>query len=156
MGTFTGRYSPCDDVFTEDVDLVYIPNIRANGNQSYIRNLAEDFGEEGTVVFLSTSCRDFIVKSVCLDLYLPCGRNGIYHVPRVVCPEVCRYLSETLCPADYQRIEFLTEQLDPDFVNNIGFEIANCSSNQAFIDEFLDLNQDCCTNAGVIVPSFIG
>ena len=154
MGTFTGRSSPCDEYFTEGVDLVYIPNSRANGNQSYIRDLVEDLGEGGAIEFLSQSCQVPIVRSICLDIYLPCGRNGIYHAPRVVCPEVCRYLSETLCPTDYQRIELLIDQLDPDFKDDLGFDVTDCSSNQAFINEFLDLEADCCSDAGVIIPSF--
>lgn len=150
MGTVTGKFSPCDQYFIEGVDFVYIPKGRANGSQLAVRNNIEDLVDEGGIDFLSPTCRGPIIRLLCFHVYLLCGSNGTYHVPRFVCSDLCSYLSET-CPTDYQRIQFLLLQIQPKFVAELGLDVTNCSNNRVFI-KFLDLEDDCCTDAGVSIP----
>ena len=42
VGTSTNRISPCDGYFTPDIDYVYIPNTRLDGNQHALRSVVED------------------------------------------------------------------------------------------------------------------
>ena len=150
IGTSNGNVSPCDDYFTAGVDYVYIPHSRRSGNQKKLRDAVEEL----TVLnLLPARCKEPFSRGLCYHLYLPCGTNGTYHVPRYICPDVCRYVSETLCPAEWEQAKFVVaNQVHPVFRNDPGLQIPNCSDTDSLIN-FLNLSENCCSNAGIIVPS---
>ena len=147
IGTRTNRASICDDYFTIGVTHVYIPYSRLNGNQDLLRILAEDITPAAS--FISEACRDVSIRLLCTHFYLPCGFNGTYHVPRFICPDVCTYISETLCPTEWnlanQHLETSTHM---EFRDDETLRLPNCSNPHKLID-YLDLSSDCCTNLDV-------
>lgn len=151
IGTIVDRLSPCDDYFTVDMDLVYIPDSRLGGDQVRLRNAVEELG--AVLGFLPERCKEPITRGICTHLYLPCGTNESYHLPRFLCPDVCRYLTETLCPEEYELARsLLATQVQPEFRDDPGLQVPNCSDTQVLI-ESLNLTENCCTDAGVTLPS---
>ena len=150
IGTNDDEVSPCDDYFTVGVDYVYIPHSRLNGDQVELRGAIEEV--DAALRFLPPMCKEPFSRALCYHLYLPCGTNSTYHVPRFGCPDVCRYISETLCPAEWRQAQFvLANQVLPEYRNDPGLQVPNCSNTDSLI-HFLNLNEDCCTNAGIFLP----
>ena len=116
-----------------------------------MRDIAEDFGL--AIALIPTQCKDIANKLVCYHLYLPCGNNSIYHLPRFVCPDVCSYLSETLCPEVWMQSELvLNNEIFPEYRDDPGLILPNCSDTDELV-RFLNMTDDCCTNAGVVLPN---
>ena len=151
IGTMTNRVSICDDYFTSiGVTHVYIPYSRLNGSQYLLRSLAEDITP--TISFISEACREVSKRLLCNHFYLPCGFNGMYHVPRFICPDVCTYISETLCPIVWNLAnQHLATSTYIKFRNDETLQLPNCSNPQKLIN-YLDLSKDCCTDLDVDLP----
>ena len=150
IGSSDDRVSPCDDYFTVGVDYVYIPYSRLNGEQDSLREAVEEF--LAALSLLPPMCLEPFSKALCFHFYLPCGINGTYHVPRYLCPDVCKYISETLCPAEWEQAQSeITRQIQDNFKDDLGLLVPNCSDTDNLIN-FLNLNEDCCTNAGIFIP----
>uniref|UniRef100_A0A1X7SSR2 FZ domain-containing protein n=1 Tax=Amphimedon queenslandica TaxID=400682 RepID=A0A1X7SSR2_AMPQE len=92
----TGIKGYCDDFYDAGVTYVYIPKRRLGGSQTLLRQ----FLEEANAFLNQTSshCSEIAKNVLCTHYYLPCGFNGTRHVPLPLCPVVCQYMSETLCP----------------------------------------------------------
>ena len=150
VGTSTNRISPCDGYFTPDIDYVYIPNTRLDGNQHALRIVVEDANIAFT--FVRLACIDFAKRLLCTHFYLPCGHNGTYNVPRFICSNVCTYFSETFCPDVWLlATDALTNLVAPQYQNDESLRLPNCSEPQQQID-FLNLHDNCCTNGGIVIP----
>ena len=82
-----------------------------------------------------------------------CGTNGTIHVPLPICPDICQYMSETLCSDMWGfTAGFLTSnQVDLLYRNDEGIKLPLCNSTDKMID-YLNLTSDCCSNGGVILP----
>ena len=133
------------------VDYVYIPNSRVNGDQEFLRRRVEEVG--AAIAFLSEQCKIPMRNGVCHHLYLPCGKNGTFTVPKFVCPSICRYLSETLCPEEWELARsVISGQIHPELRNDPGLQLPNCSETDMLIS-FLNLSADCCDDLNIIVPS---
>ncbi len=151
IGTSTDRVSPCDSYFTVGQDYVYIPHSRLNGNQTELRDIVEELG--AATALIPAQCKDTANRVVCYHLYLPCGNNSIYHLPRFVCPDVCSYLSETLCPEIWAQANYvINNQIIPKYRDDPSLMLPNCSDTDELV-RFLNMTDDCCTNAGDVLPN---
>uniref|UniRef100_A0A1X7SSS3 FZ domain-containing protein n=1 Tax=Amphimedon queenslandica TaxID=400682 RepID=A0A1X7SSS3_AMPQE len=141
----------CDDFYIPGTDYVYIPNRRLGGSQNLLRQFSEELYEY--IPSIPVRCRDIAIRVLCTHYYLPCGFNGTLHVPLPLCPDVCRYMSETLCPDIWSFfVSFLTsDQIDPEFRNDEGIELPSCNNTNKLID-FFNLTSDCCSNGYVSLP----
>ena len=97
-------------------------------------------------------CQDIAIKVLCTHYYLPCGTNGTIHVPLPICPDVCRYMSETICPDiwSFTAAFLISDQIDPQYRNE-GIKLPSCDNTDEMIN-YLNLTSDCCSNGGVILP----
>ncbi len=133
------------------LDYVYIPHSRLNGSQTELRSLVEELG--AATALLPAKCKDITDRIVCYHLYLPCGNSSIYHLPRFVCPHVCSYFSETLCPEVWMQAKYaLSNQIFPEYRDDPGLILPNCSDTDELV-RFLNMTDDCCTNACVVLPN---
>ena len=130
---------------------MYIPNRRLGGSQNLLRQFTEQLNEY--ISSIPVHCRDIAIRVMCTHYYLPCGFNGTLHVPLPLCPDVCRYMSETLCPDIWSiTASFLTSnQISPGYRNDEGIKLPACNNTDKLID-FLNLTSDCCSNGGVLLP----
>ena len=140
----------CDGVYDPD-DYVYIPKRRLRGSQYLLRQFTEQV--QSIVPSVPPHCQDIAIKVLCTHYYLPCGTNGTIHVPLPICPDVCRYMSETLCSdiwlfaAGY----LMSDQIDAQYRNDEGIKLPSCDNTDNMID-YLNLTSDCCSDGGVILP----
>ena len=74
-------------------------------------------------------------------------------MPRFICPDVCTYLSETLCPTEWNLAnQHLATSTDGKFKDDGTLQLPDCSNPQKLID-YLDLSSDCCTDLDVDLPN---
>ena len=108
------------------------------------------------VDFIPDGCREIAVRIMCVHYYLPCGANGTLHVPLPICPDVCRYMSETLCPNTWQlTIGFLaSDQVALEYRFDAGILLPPCNDTGKLID-YLNLTSDCCSDGGVVLPATV-
>ena len=65
---------------------------------------------------------------------------------------VCTYYSETFCPDVWLlATDALTNLVAPQYQNDESLQLPNCSEPQKQID-FLNLDDNCCTNGGIVIP----
>ena len=130
---------------------MYIPKRRLGGSQYLLRKFTEQV--QSFFPSVPPRCQDIAIKVLCTHYYLPCGTNGTIHVPLPICPDVCRYMSETKCPDIWLfTANFLiSNQVDPQYRNDEGIKLPSCNSTDEMID-YLNLTSDCCSNGGVIIP----
>ena len=127
---------------------MYIPNSRFGGSQNLLRRFTEELNQ--FYPSIPVRCRDIATRVLCTHYYLPCGFNGTLHVPLPLCPDVCRYMSETLCPDVWS---FTTSILNStsEYRNENGTKLPACNNTDKLID-FLNLTSDCCSDGGVLLP----
>ena len=98
-------------------------------------------------------CFDAISKAICIHYFLPCGSNGSLHVPQFVCQDVCSYIEDEVCRNEWPLlVEQLKTRLPPERAIPHALPICN---NTSEIIAPLNLTNDCCNNAGIVVPSKI-
>ena len=141
----------CDSVYDSDLHYVYIPKTRFRGSQYLLRQFAEEV--VGFIPTIPESCRGIAVGVLCTHYYLPCGFNNTLHLPLPICPNVCRYMSEILCPDIWLfTINYLaSDQIESQYRDDPGIRLPICDDTDSLID-FLNLTSDCCSNGGVILP----
>ena len=131
---------------------MYVPTRRLGGSQVLLRQ----FSEEANVFLnqIPARCQDIAKNVLCIHYYLPCGYNGTLHVPLPLCPDVCRYMSETLCPDIWSFVaRFLnSSSIDPEYRNDEGVKLPVCNDTDQMIN-YLNLSSDCCSDGGVVLPS---
>lgn len=151
-GTINDRATPCDNVFEVGVDYVYVPNRRLDGDQQEIRDFIEDIVPSLQFIqFQFPECLAVLSRALCVHYYLPCGFNNTRHVPRFLCPDVCQYLTDDVCRAVWPlAMEQLRVNAPPGFRNS-GVNLPECN-NPSKIISFLSLSDDCCSNAGIVIP----
>ena len=142
--------SICDGVYDTN-DYVYIPKRRLGGSQYLLRLFAEQV--QSFIPSVPPRCQDIAIKVLCTHYYLPCGTNGTIHVPLPICPDVCRYMSETLCSDIWSFTAgfLISDQIDVEYRNDEGIKLPSCDNTDRMID-YLNLTSDCCSNGGVILP----
>ena len=142
--------SICDGVYDTN-DYVYIPKRRLGGSQYLLRNFAEQV--QSFIPSVPQRCQDIAIKVLCTHYYLPCGTNGTIHVPLPICPDVCRYMSETLCSDIWSFTAgfLISDQIDAEYRNDEGIKLPSCDNTDEMID-YLNLTSDCCSEGGVILP----
>ena len=131
---------------------MYIPVERAGGNQQTLRIYLEDITASiGLVGASNQQCLDALVKAACVHFYLPCGSNSSIHVPRFLCPDTCRYITDDVCrdiwPIAMQQLE--TGRAP--FYRNMGLDLPVCNNTSEIITSF-NLSDDCCSNGGLVIP----
>ena len=139
-------------MFTAGVDYVYIPNSRARGNQVTIRNFLADSDNEifNLIQRNSPECFEVLMRAMCVHYFLPCGSNGSIHVPQFLCPDVCSYLVNDVCKEHWT---ILIEGLNASTsLVNSNIDVLSCRNTSQAIS-YLNLSNDCCSNAGIVVPS---
>ena len=153
--TDSGKSISCDSMFTVGVDYVYITNNREYGNQYILRNFIKEFVNPALTLVLAGNqdCFDAISKAICIHYFLPCGSNGSLHVPQFVCQDVCSYIEDEVCRNEWPLlVEQLKTRLPPERAIPHALPICN---NTSEIIAPLNLTNDCCNNAGIVVPSKI-
>ena len=132
--------TPCDDLYIQNVDYVFIPFDRANGTlENYLY-----FVEKTRIAFnLAPEICKHEAKVVFCHYFLPpCGNSAVFEPPTSVCKDVCSY-THSLCPEQWALVkEFMKNQ--PRYVEN-GFTMINCSNT----GEYLDPLSHCCEDLGI-------
>jgi c-mer proto-oncogene tyrosine kinase/anaplastic lymphoma kinase/receptor tyrosine kinase len=141
----------CDSIFTPGETYVYILNNRLNGSQELLQKLMNQVN--GIIALIPERCVDAGIQVLCRHFYLPCGFNGIVHVPIPSCPDLCKYFSETLCPTEWiEGNSFLKNFALPIYRNDPTLEFPNCDQTDEQI-EYLNLSEDCCFSGGIVPAS---
>ena len=130
---------------------MYIPRRRLGGSQYLLRKFAERV--KSIIPTLPPHCQDITIRLLCTHYYLPCGSNGTIHVPLSICPDVCRYMSETLCPDIWLFLTnfLVSNQVSARYRYDEGIKLPSCDNTDEMID-YLNLTSDCCSIGGVILP----
>ena len=130
---------------------MYIPNSRERGNQVAVRNFITNSASVALgFITNNQACFNALSRALCVHYYLPCGSNGTIHVPQFLCPEVCDYLVNDVCKNEWPLlVSGFQNHVDRD---TIGVELPICS-NPSQIISYLNLSNDCCSDAGIVVPS---
>ena len=143
--------SICDGIYNPNFDYVYIPKRRLGGSQYLMRQFAEQV--KSYIPTIPVRCQDIAIRILCTHFYLPCGTNGTIHVPLPICSDICRYMSETLCPDIWQFTAnyLVSDQIGGQYINYEGRKLPSCNSTDRMID-YLNLTSDCCSSGGVVLP----
>ena len=146
----TGK-SICDGIYEPGVDYVYIPKRRLGGSQYLLRLFAELVSS--VISSIPERCKAIANRLLCTHYYLPCGSNGTIHVPLPICPDVCRYMSETLCSEMWTFTAgfLVSDQIDSRFRYDEGIRLPSCDNTDEMIDN-LNLSSDCCSDGGILLP----
>ena len=130
---------------------MYIPNSRERGNQVSVRDFLEGPASVALQIIRGdTACFEALSKALCVHYYLPCGSNGSIHVPQFLCPDVCNYLVNDVCRIEWPIL--LNEFQSRIAPITIGLEFPVCNNTSQAVS-YLNLSNDCCSNAGIVVPS---
>ena len=130
---------------------MYIPNSRERGNQVSVREFIERLASVGLGFIMSNqACFNALSRAICVHYYLPCGSNGTIHTPQFLCPEVCDYLVNDVCRIEWPLLlsNFKLEVAS----DRLGLDLPICNDTSQIIS-YLNLSNDCCSNAGIVVPS---
>ena len=138
----------CDSVYDSDLH-VYIPKTRFRGSQYLLRQFAEEVA--GFIHSIPERCREIAVRVLCTHYYLPCGFNNTLHLPLPICPNVCWYMSEALCPDIWSFTSSYLASIESQYRNDPGILLPTCDDTDNLIS-FLNITSDCCSNGGVVVP----
>ena len=130
---------------------MYVPNSRERGNQVSVREFIERLASVGLGFIMSNqACFNALSRAICVHYYLPCGSNGTIHTPQFLCPEVCDYLVNDVCRTEWPLlISNFKLQVASD---RLGLDLPICNDTSQIIS-YLNLSNDCCSNAGIVVPS---
>ena len=137
---------PCDDLYIQHVDYVFIPNDRGGGDpRDFIRYLDDT---DIVISLLPEKCRDTAVSVFCHYFLPPCGNSTVFEPPTSVCEDTCNYL-RTLCPQEW---EFLNQYMeDRPSIAPLGFTMLNCSNT----GEYLHPLTYCCQDLGIEIRKYI-
>ena len=131
--------TPCNDLFQQRVDYVYIPYTRTGGDlRSYL-----GFLRDVNFVFqLAPQCKREAQLILCHYFLPPCGNSTVLKPPTSVCKDVCNYL-RSLCPVEY---EFVLDyfQQRPGLLL-AGLTLINCSNTGEYIEPL----PHCCSDVGI-------
>ena len=132
--------TPCDDLFQQGVDYVYIPNTRTGGDlRSYLR-----FFRDTDLAFqlAPDKCKREAQLVLCHHFLPPCGNSTVFEPPTSVCKDVCNYL-RSLCLVEY---EFVLDyfQQRPGLLL-AGLTLINCSNTGEYIEPL----PHCCSDVGI-------
>ena len=136
---------PCDDLFKQGVENVFLPNDRANGNfQLYIQIIGN-----ARLVFslIPQRCAEEANLILCHYLFPPCGNSTVFNPPTSVCGEVCDYL-QSLCPDEFA-LAIAHFGAQPRLME-LGFTMINCSHT----GEYLEPLQYCCSDVDVEIREY--
>ena len=136
-------------MFTPDVDYVYIPNNREQGNQTRLREFLGNITMLASIQ-MSSDCFNALSRALCVHYYLPCGSNGTIHVPQFLCPEVCDYIVNDVCRELWENLLKFESEISRSSARGLDLPVCNDTSQ---ITDYLDLSVNCCSNAEVVVPS---
>ena len=136
---------PCDDLFKQGVENVFLPNDRANGNfQHYIQII-------GNVQFVFSlipqRCAEEAKLILCHYFFPPCGNSTVFNPPTSVCGEVCDYL-QSLCPDEFASAT--AHFGGQPRLMELGFTMINCSHT----GEYLEPLQYCCSDVDVEIRKY--
>ena len=135
---YTFRFGTCEqyeqaselcDAYFNETDYVYIPNTRT---QSEITATLRRIPTAN--ISATAECQDNVLRIICHNFYVPCGRNGI---PTSICQEECSYVRDTCQTFWDQAFQAIESELDR----------INCESPGSA----LSLLPSCCTGAGISI-----
>ena len=139
------RGIPCDDLYTQNVDYVFIPRNRAGGDLEHFLDFVSD--SELVFSFAPEICRDEVKLLICHYLLPPCGNPTVFEPPTSICEDTCNY-TRTLCPMEWELVgQFLEDR--PIFAIN-GFTIINCSNTGEYLPP-----SHCCEDLGIEIRKCI-
>ncbi len=132
---YSGNSSICNRVFTEGVDLVYIPHTRGQDDQStLLRELETALG--GLISAAPETCQDLFSRFLCNSYFFVCGSDDGFSPPVSVCSEECSTV-QTECPELWAALG-RSPALG-------GLDFANCST----VGRALEPLPHCCSDAGI-------
>ena len=138
---YTGDVAPCNSVFREGVDYIYIPYTRIFGNQRRLSIFIND--ATLALSLLPMQCRDVAIKVLCTYYFIPCGTSTAFQPPASVCSEQCFHLRNDLCPIQWeQALLYFADRQD---LIAVGLNLIDCNSS----GEILEPLSHCCVDAGV-------
>ena len=136
--------SICDNIFKNGTDYIYFQPSRV-GSSAELREVLEAISP--TINLLSERCSAVAATLICIHFLSPCGHNNLIQIPTYICPEVCWYFSEEICPSEWEQAKLLLPS-----THGENFTLPDCNSTGEHL-KFLNLSNDCCTNANVTIPS---
>ena len=120
----------CNAYFSE-TDYVYIPNTMT---QSQIAATLSRIPT--TNISTTAECRDNVLRIICHNFFVPCGRNDIIYPPTSICQEECSYVRETCQTFWNQAFQAIESELGR----------VSCETPGSALSP-------CCTGAGVNIPT---
>ena len=138
--------TPCDDLYIQHVDYVFIPYDRGGGDP---HDFIQYFADTNTAInLLPEKCRDTAVSVFCRYFLPPCGNSTVFEAPTSVCEDICNYL-RSLCPRVWELLRRHME--DQPIVATLGFTMLNCSNT----GEYLHPLTHCCQDLGIEIRKYI-
>ena len=138
--------TPCDELFQQGVDYVYMPYTRVGGQLSpYL-----SFFEDTHIAFqlAPDRCKRQTQLAMCHYFLPPCGNSTVFKPPTSVCDDICNHLFD-LCPAEFEFALQYFEQR-PGLVQ-AGLSFINCSNT----GEYLEPLPYCCSDVGVSIRKLL-
>ena len=137
--------TPCDDLYIQDVDHVFIPYNRGGGDLEYFLSFVGD--AELVFSFAPEICRDEAKAIICPYFLPPCGNSTVFEPPTSICEATCNYL-RSLCPNEWEKVsQFMETQL---FLTKNGFTMINCSNTGEYLPP-----SHCCEDLGIEIRKCI-
>ena len=137
--------TPCDAIYIQNVDYVYISDNRAFGNLEYYLFFFYDV--QLAAKALPEVCRYEILMIICQYYFPFCGNTTVFEPPISVCEDVCSY-THSLCPEIFEAIG---QHLVDENSTSYGVTLINCSNP----GEYLDPVPHCCSDLGIEIRKFI-
>ncbi len=132
---------PCDSLFEEGVDYVFVPTQRASGSLEMINDRLEEF----TIALdlLQEPCLTPALDAICNYYYPPCGTSAQFSPPPAMCTDDCLTVTEDICRNEFDAFVKLVEAVPAD-ADALGLNAINCSNPGQFINPL----PHCCYGAG--------
>ena len=134
--------TPCDELFQQGVDYVYMPYTRKGGQlRSYLQ-----FLEDVYIAFQLAPdlCKRQAQLGMCHYFLPPCGNSTVFEPPTPVCDDICNHIHD-LCPVEFEFVVQYFEQR-PRLVE-AGLTFINCSNT----GEYLEPLPYCCSDVGISI-----
>ncbi len=133
---------PCDSLFEEGVDYIFLPFTRANGSLRIINDRLDEF--VFALELINEPCLTAAVYSICNFIYPPCGTSTQFSPPPAMCTDDCLIVTEDICKTEFVTLRKYFFESVPSSMEALGLDVINCSDPGQFIDPL----PHCCFGAG--------
>lgn len=138
----TSRDNPCDTLFREGVDHVFVPFRRASGDVVRLSDLVADASL--VVNYVPDPCKESARRLLCYFYYPPCGNSTIFEPPNTICSDTCLRVQNNHCASQWD-LAVAWFSGNANFITERGLNFIDCNDPGAFIYPL----PHCCSDAGI-------